>query len=118
MVGEVARGLEQSISNGPLHSSPSAESLRQVVSSAAVVGATALSAPRSPLLVGEHFDIVIVDEAGQISQPAIIGALLTADSFVLVGDHMQLPPLVSSDLADMGGRLRFLVFSTKYGRRL
>jgi DNA replication ATP-dependent helicase Dna2 len=83
---------------------PSAESLRKTMSSARIVGVTALSIPRSPLLIGEHFDVVIVDEAGQISQPAIIGALMAADSFVLVGDHMQLPPLVSSELAEKGGK--------------
>jgi DNA replication ATP-dependent helicase Dna2 len=83
---------------------PSADSLKRTMSSARIVGVTALSIPRSPLLIGEHFDVVIVDEAGQISQPAIIGALISADSFVLVGDHMQLPPLVSSELAEKGGK--------------
>jgi DNA replication ATP-dependent helicase Dna2 len=83
---------------------PSAEALRQVVSNARIVGVTVLSAPRSPLLVGEHFDVVIVDEAGQITQPAIIGPLLIAESFVLVGDHMQLPPLVISEAASSGGK--------------
>lgn len=83
---------------------PSAESLKRSVSAARIVGVTALTVPRSPLLLGEHFDVVIVDEAGQISQPAIIGALMAADSFVLVGDHMQLPPLVVSELAGIGGK--------------
>lgn len=82
---------------------PLAESLKQTISDARVVGITALSVPRSPLLVDQHFDYVIVDEAGQISQPAILGALMAADLFVLVGDHMQLPPLVNSELAELGG---------------
>lgn len=64
---------------------------------------SALTAPKSPLLAGQHFDVVIVDEAGQISQPAILGALTAADSFVLVGDHMQLPPLVKSEVAEQAG---------------
>lgn len=82
---------------------PSSESLKHSMRAARVVGITALSLARSPLLAGEHFDFVIVDEAGQISQPAVIGALKAADRFVMVGDHMQLPPLVSSDLALRGG---------------
>ena len=86
------------------YAQPSAETLKQVVSSAKVIGATALSVPRSPLLIDEHFDVVIVDEAGQITQPAVLGPLMFADSFVLVGDHMQLPPLVISDAANMGGK--------------
>ena len=41
---------------------------------------SALTAPRSPLLAGQHFDVVIVDEAGQISQPAVLGAIMATDS--------------------------------------
>jgi DNA replication ATP-dependent helicase Dna2 len=83
---------------------PNVEYLHQVVSDAKVVGVTALTAPRSPLLSGQHFDVVIVDEAGQISQPAILGAIMAADNFILVGDHMQLPPLVVSEVADQAGK--------------
>lgn len=82
---------------------PNADYLHNVVSSARVVGVSALTAPRSPLLAGQKFDVVIVDEAGQISQPAILGAIMAADSFLLVGDHMQLPPLVVSEVADQAG---------------
>jgi DNA replication ATP-dependent helicase Dna2 len=82
---------------------PSAESLRRVLKESRIVGATALKIPKS-LLVGEHFDVVIVDEAGQISQPAVLGALASADKFVLVGDHLQLPPLVISEAALEGGK--------------
>jgi len=96
--------LDPSVNSGNVGTIvPSADSIRRTISSARIVAATALSVPRSPLLIGEHFDVVIVDEAGQISQPAIIGALMAADSFVLVGDHMQLPPLVSSEIAEQGG---------------
>ncbi|KAL7553269.1 hypothetical protein ACHAWF_016524 [Thalassiosira exigua] len=82
---------------------PSVDFLHKVVTDAKVVGVSALSAPRSPLLAGQHFDVVIVDEAGQISQPAILGAIMAADKFVLVGDHMQLPPLVVSEVAEEAG---------------
>lgn len=82
---------------------PRVEPLRRVIRSARIVGATALSIPRSPLLQGEDFDVVIVDEAGQISQPAVLGAIMASSSFVLVGDHKQLPPLVISELAAEGG---------------
>lgn len=83
---------------------PTADALEATVSQARIVGVTALSIPRSPLLVGQAFDVVIVDEAGQISQPAILGALMAADTFVLVGDHKQLPPLVVSDAAEKAGK--------------
>ena len=85
-------------------SKPSISSLHQVISSAKIIGVSALTVPKSPLLIGQKFDVVIVDEAGQISQPAIIGALMAADTFVLVGDHEQLPPLVQSDVAEKAGK--------------
>ena len=85
-------------------SKPSISSLHQVISSAKIIGVSALTVPKSPLLIGQKFDVVIVDEAGQISQPTIIGALMAADTFVLVGDHEQLPPLVQSDVAEKAGK--------------
>mmetsp|Transcript_7691 Transcript_7691/g.19016 ORF Transcript_7691/g.19016 Transcript_7691/m.19016 type:complete len:2040 (-) Transcript_7691:119-6238(-) len=82
---------------------PSAESLRAVIKAARIVGVSALTLPRSQLLRQEQFDVVIIDEAGQMNQPATLGVLTHADSFVLVGDHKQLPPLVNSGIADAGG---------------
>ena len=89
-------------------SSPSCNFLRSVISKAKIVGVSALTAPKSSLLVGQHFDVVVVDEAGQICQPAILGPLMVADRFVLVGDHMQLPPLTKSKVAESAGGLRRL----------
>lgn len=108
LVPAIAASLEESIEqNGEKPEDtilPCAESLRKVMKEACIVGVTALTVPRSPLLLYEHFDVVIVDEAGQISQPAVLGALMHADSFILVGDHLQLPPLVQSEIAEKGGK--------------
>ncbi|KAF7191210.1 DNA replication ATP-dependent helicase/nuclease DNA2 [Pseudocercospora fuligena] len=49
------------------------------------------------------FDVCIVDEASQITLPTILGPLLHARKFVLVGDHYQLPPLVQNRAALEGG---------------
>lgn len=49
------------------------------------------------------FDVCIVDEASQITLPTILGPLLRARKFVLVGDHYQLPPLVQNKAALEGG---------------
>lgn len=49
------------------------------------------------------FDVCIVDEASQITLPTILGPLLHARRFVLVGDHFQLPPLVQNKAALEGG---------------
>jgi DNA replication ATP-dependent helicase/nuclease Dna2 len=50
----------------------------------------------SALFSRRKFDVCIVDEASQITLPTCIGPLRFADTFVLVGDHHQLPPLVRS----------------------
>ena len=50
-----------------------------------------------------QFEVAIIDEAGQLTVPAILGALRFAKRFILVGDEKQLPPLVlSKEAADEG----------------
>lgn len=46
-----------------------------------------------------NFDYCILDEASQITLPFCIGPLRLATTFVLVGDHYQLPPLVRNNTA-------------------
>ncbi len=105
-VERIQMGHDQNLSLSQSNSThlPCAESLGYVMSAARIVCSTVLTVPRSPLLANESFDVVIVDEAGQTSQPAILGALMAADTFVLVGDHKQLPPLVNSEIAQAGGK--------------
>ena len=69
---------------------------------AQVVGVTCLGI-RHALFARRTFDVCIVDEASQIPEPVVIGPLRTARTFLLVGDHMQLPPLVVSSAAKAGG---------------
>ena len=52
---------------------------------------------------GSMFDVCLVDEAGQLTLPAVLGPLLRARAFCLVGDHYQLPPLVQSGAAAKRG---------------
>lgn len=49
------------------------------------------------------FDYCIVDEASQITLPICLGPIRMARTFVLVGDHNQLPPLVQNEEARLGG---------------
>lgn len=49
------------------------------------------------------FDVCIVDEAGQITEPAILQTLSLARRVLLVGDSKQLPPLVQSTIGVRGG---------------
>jgi DNA replication ATP-dependent helicase Dna2 len=57
-------------------------------------------AGKEPLL---HFDVALIDEAGQLTIPAILGALRFTRRFILVGDEKQLPPLVLSKEASEQG---------------
>lgn len=57
----------------------------------------------SPLFFRRKFDYCIVDEASQITLPTCLGPLRLADTFVLVGDHFQLPPIVRNPEARRGG---------------
>lgn len=66
-----------------------------------VVGVTCLSAARAPLLRSRLFDICILDEATQVTLPASLSPILRSRTFVLVGDHLQLPPLVKSRKAQV-----------------
>ncbi len=48
-------------------------------------------------LLGERqFDLVVIDEACQATEPAIWQAMLRAERLVLAGDHCQLPPTILS----------------------
>jgi DNA replication ATP-dependent helicase Dna2 len=49
------------------------------------------------------FDYCIVDEASQITLPVCLGPVRMARTFILVGDHNQLPPLVQNEEARVGG---------------
>lgn len=62
-----------------------------------VVGITASGAPR---LRGRRFDLVLVDEAGQVHLAHACGVLPLGDRHVFIGDHKQLPPLLVDEHAD------------------
>jgi DNA replication ATP-dependent helicase Dna2 len=71
---------------------------------AALEGASVVAAPTaacgSRLLRSTSFDVALVDEAGQLTEPGTLAAINLAERFVLVGDHRQLPPVIRS--ADAG----------------
>ncbi|SDZ82450.1 DNA replication ATP-dependent helicase Dna2 [Haloplanus vescus] len=63
--------------------------------SAPVVAATTATCG-SRVLREAEFDVAVVDEASQLTEPGTLAAINLADRFVLVGDHEQLPPVVQS----------------------
>jgi DNA replication ATP-dependent helicase Dna2 len=63
---------------------------------APLVAATTASCG-SRVMREEQFDVALVDEASQLTEPATLAAINLADRFVLVGDHEQLPPVVQAE---------------------
>ncbi|CAM8904527.1 unnamed protein product [Rhodiola kirilowii] len=80
----------------------SVEEISMRLAEVKVVGVTCLGIT-NPLLTKASFDICIMDEAGQTTLPVSLGPLMFASTFVLVGDHYQLPPLVQSAEAQEKG---------------
>jgi len=70
---------------------------------AGVVAATT-AACGSRALKAQSFDVAVVDEAGQLTEPGTFLATNLADRFVLIGDHQQLPPVVRAE-NDLGTSL-------------
>lgn len=81
----------------------SVQAMEAKLFNAQLVGCTCLSVNSHVLFAMRRFDFCIVDEATQITQPIVLSALRCADTFVLVGDHYQLPPLVANAQARKEG---------------
>ncbi|PSQ40213.1 AAA family ATPase [Halobacteriales archaeon QS_9_68_42] len=82
---------------------------------ASVVAATT-AACGSRALKGQSFDVAVVDEAGQLTEPGTFLATNLADRFVLVGDHQQLPPVVRlANESDDGADLQRSLFERLIG---
>ena len=85
--------------------------LRERLTSAPLVAATAAtwaSDTYDQANEALQFDVAIIDEASQLTVPALLGALRFARRFILVGDERQLPPLVMSEAAAERGLKRSL----------
>lgn len=78
------------------------EDIRSAWHDTPIVATTCLGVNHA-LFSERTFDYCIVDEASQITLPICLGPIRTAKTFVLVGDHNQLPPLVQNEEARAGG---------------
>lgn len=64
-----------------------------------IVGATCYS-PHARKLEFMDWDIIIIDEAGQLSIPLAVAAMAKGKKFIFIGDHKQLPPIISESQTD------------------
>lgn len=77
--------------------------LREVIDRHRIVVATVASLAGKPeLLELKTFHRVIIDEASQILEPVLMGLLAHLQRFILIGDHKQLPAVVTQDPLDSG----------------
>ena len=83
--------------------------IRSVIDSSDVVCTT--TTIDDELLYDQDFDLVVIDEACQCTQPSVWQAVLRAERLVLAGDHCQLPPTVLSDEAARAGMKESLMQS-------
>jgi DNA replication ATP-dependent helicase Dna2 len=58
-----------------------------------IIGATPFAC-RSNRLANVEFDVVIFDEASQVTFPLAIMGMLAADKYIFIGDDNQLPPVI------------------------
>ncbi|MFW6381804.1 MAG: IGHMBP2 family helicase, partial [Bacillota bacterium] len=74
----------------------------ELISRAEVVCATN-STSGSELMADRYFELVVIDEATQATEPGALIALTRGAKTVLIGDHKQLPPTVLNQAADEQG---------------
>lgn len=72
-----------------------AQAVERILNGATVVCAT-LTGLDSEVLGQRRFDLAVIDEAGQSTEPTCWLPLLRCQRLVLAGDHCQLPPTVIS----------------------
>jgi hypothetical protein len=78
------------------------QTVQSILDSAAVICVTTTGID-SQLLGPRRFDLVVIDEACQSTEPGCWIPLLRGDRLVLAGDHCQLPPTVVSTEAAAEG---------------
>ena len=55
---------------------------------------------QSELFSLKSFDRVVIDEASQLLEPMLVGLLMQFPHFTLIGDHKQLPAVVTQDYTE------------------
>ena len=68
--------------------------LRLLLDNVPIVAATSHRASSHPYVRGRSFDMAVIDEASQLTEPLTLGLVMRARRFVLIGDDRQLPPVV------------------------
>lgn len=87
-----ATGVREDMMDLRLQQSGDPQKQAKKLETASVVAATAASCG-STVLREQSFDVAVIDEASQLTEPETLAPINLADRFILVGDHHQLPPV-------------------------
>jgi ATP-dependent RNA/DNA helicase IGHMBP2 len=79
-----------------------AQAVERILNGAAILCAT-LTGLHSQVLGQRQFDLAVIDEAAQCTEPVCWLPLLRSKSLILAGDHCQLPPTILSQEAAADG---------------
>lgn len=98
-IGNITNILDEEVRTHTLDyltkkSSDRSAKAQKLIQSAKIIVTTNLSSTSPQLQY--RFDMAIVDEASQSSEPMTLLPIIKANRFVLVGDHIQLPPVISA----------------------
>ncbi len=69
--------------------------IKKILEDASIIFATTSTAG-SDILYDQEFDVVIIDEATQATEPSALIAAVKGKRLILAGDHKQLPPTILS----------------------
>lgn len=65
-----------------------------------IVGATCY-APYTKKLEFMSWDVIIIDEAGQVPVQLALPVMVKGEKYIFIGDHKQLPPIISENQGDI-----------------
>lgn len=74
------------------------EVIKDIITNSDVVVSTN-SMAKSEFLEGFYFDVAVIDEGSQQTEPSTLIPIMKAKRFYIAGDHKQLPPTVLSEKA-------------------
>ncbi len=71
------------------------KAVKEIITNCDVVCTTNSSAG-SEVLKGKEFDLCVIDEATQATEPSCLIPLIKAEKIIMAGDHKQLPPTIKN----------------------
>nr|QNO54086.1 RecBCD enzyme subunit RecD [Methanosarcinales archaeon ANME-1 ERB6] len=83
------------------------KAVKRIILEAEVICATN-STVGSEILKGAKFDLAVIDEATQSTEPSSLISVLKTKRFIMAGDHKQLPPTILNENAARGNLSRSL----------